>query len=349
MKIGVVAEHLPRGSSVISGGRYHCVLVAAGLCELDHEVTLITDHKPSFWEDLARYYKMPKVRINRYLSKLSKEDGNYDLIISYPILASRWGLSFAQKLGVPCWAFILDPENLCKKHAPDVASRMHYSQDHTDSLRDSDLLLSISKYAVPFIKKWTGNEKVVPLMACVNSRCADEVSVQAEAKRFVVITRLTKHKRLSDTIYCSRELGIKIDLITSHQSQQIITKVREAGLDDRISVHSSPDDRTKFWLIKRARAGLGASVYEGLGMPFMEYVYCGTPVACYNYPVLKEVCGDGALYARPASPESLANQVKGILDDHRFQNLFVAAMEKGKEYSFKAMVARLETVLEKWL
>jgi len=341
MNVVFVVENHRIGFSV-SGGRYHSLLVACGFRALGHSVSYVTQNVPPFFQEFSRYYEMPTMILTTNPMRALKDVRGAELVLGYPIDWSVKALALARELDVPCWNFILDPENLCKQHAPDVGNRMHYSKEHTKALHDSDLLLSISAYAVPFIRDWTDNENVIPLMACVNSSVADRVSVQTESGRFIAITRLTSHKRFSDLLGVVKVTGIKLDIISSHQTQQIIAKVRESGLDNLISVHSSPNDEIKFKLIKRAMAGIGASVYEGLGMPFMEFMYCGKPVVCYDYPVLKEVCGEGALYAVSASPESLVNQVEELLDEYTRLDVEIAAREVGGKYSFESMCERLK-------
>ena len=48
------------------------------------------------------------------------------------------------------------------------------------------------------------------------------------------------------------------------------------------------------------------SLYEGFGIPCVEAMACGCPVAASNVASLPEVCGDAAVYFDPLSPESIA-------------------------------------------
>jgi len=48
------------------------------------------------------------------------------------------------------------------------------------------------------------------------------------------------------------------------------------------------------------------SLYEGFGLPVIEAMACGTPVACSNVSSLPEVAGDAALLFDPHTPESIA-------------------------------------------
>jgi len=338
MKIALIVENPP--GNVHSGGRVHAVGVACGLQAIGHKVTFITQHPPTWWASMSRYYEMPEIKLTNRLDRW--RGASFQLVISYPILATLWGLNFARELGIPHWAVVLDAWPIISKWAPAVAKRMHYSDMHTKALRDSNLLLTISEYAVPFVKEWTGNQNVQCLMGCVNSRCADSISVQTDkTNRFVAITRATEHKRLSDILYCSRALGINVDLLTSFHPDKMRAQIAQAGLSHLIHVHASPSEEEKFRLIRGAIAGIGASAYEGLGMPFMEYLYCGKPVVCYDFPILREVCGDGALYANHSSPESLANQVAKLMDDYTRLDLEIAAREAGRRFSFESMCERL--------
>ena len=56
------------------------------------------------------------------------------------------------------------------------------------------------------------------------------------------------------------------------------------------------------------------SRYEGFGIPPVEAMACGCPVVAAAASV-REVCGDGALYADPDDPEAIAAAVLRIVED----------------------------------
>lgn len=342
MKIVFVVENHRIGSTV-SGGRYHSLLVACGFRALGHSVSYVTQNVPPFFQEFSRYYKMPAMILTTNPMTALKDVRGAELVITYPIDWTAPGLELARKLKAKCWAFVLDAWPIISKWAPAVAKRMHYSEEHTKALRDSDLLLTISEYAVPFVKEWTGNENVQCLMGCVNSRCADSVSVQTERSGgFVAITRATEHKRLDDLFHVVQKTNIELNLISSFHADEMRAKVAQAGVSHLVRVHASPSEEEKFRLIKGAIAGIGASAYEGLGMPFMEYLYCGLPVACYKFPILEEVCGDGALYANHSSPESLVKQVEKLQDEYARLDVEIVARQIGQRYCFESMCKRLK-------
>ncbi len=61
------------------------------------------------------------------------------------------------------------------------------------------------------------------------------------------------------------------------------------------------------------------SLYEGFGLPVLEAMACGTPVACSDIPALREVAGDAALYFNPRSPDSIARAIDALAESHEFR------------------------------
>ena len=59
-------------------------------------------------------------------------------------------------------------------------------------------------------------------------------------------------------------------------------------------------------LYRSARCLVFPSLYEGFGLPPLEAMACGCPVAVANATSLPEVCGDAAEYFDPLSPEDMA-------------------------------------------
>ncbi len=59
------------------------------------------------------------------------------------------------------------------------------------------------------------------------------------------------------------------------------------------------------------------SLYEGFGLPVLEAMACGTPVACSNTPGLAEVAGDAALLFDPLSVTEIRNAMTELIEDSR--------------------------------
>lgn len=57
------------------------------------------------------------------------------------------------------------------------------------------------------------------------------------------------------------------------------------------------------------------TLYEGFGLPVLEAMVRGAPVACSELPVLREVAGEAAVYFDPRAPAQIAAAIARILGD----------------------------------
>ena len=63
-------------------------------------------------------------------------------------------------------------------------------------------------------------------------------------------------------------------------------------------------------LYRSAAALVYPSLYEGFGIPCVEAMACGCPVAASDVASIPEVCGDAAVYFDPFDPESIAEGIR---------------------------------------
>ena len=67
-------------------------------------------------------------------------------------------------------------------------------------------------------------------------------------------------------------------------------------------------------LYRSAAALVYPSLYEGFGIPCVEAMACGCPMAASDVASIPEVCGDAAVYFDPLDPESIADGIRRVLD-----------------------------------
>jgi len=78
------------------------------------------------------------------------------------------------------------------------------------------------------------------------------------------------------------------------------------------------------------------SIYEGFGLPVVESMACGTPVALSDIPCLMEVAGDAAVYFDPLNVEDMADSIYSLLSDSSlYDEIKARGMERAKRYSWK--------------
>lgn len=77
------------------------------------------------------------------------------------------------------------------------------------------------------------------------------------------------------------------------------------------------------------------SIYEGFGLPPLEAMACGTPVAVSNVSSLPEVVGDAALLFDPHDPDSIVSALAKILSDRKkAEGLSELGIERAKIFSW---------------
>jgi glycosyltransferase involved in cell wall biosynthesis len=67
------------------------------------------------------------------------------------------------------------------------------------------------------------------------------------------------------------------------------------------------------------------SLYEGFGLPVLEAMVRGVPVACADRSSLPEVAGGAALLFDPQDPQAIADAIGRLLDDRELAERLVAA------------------------
>ncbi|MNH37200.1 D-inositol-3-phosphate glycosyltransferase [compost metagenome] len=66
------------------------------------------------------------------------------------------------------------------------------------------------------------------------------------------------------------------------------------------------------------------SLYEGFGMPILEAFASKIPVVASDIPVLREVAGEGALYAHTDHPEEFAKAMQEVLTSQKLKEKLIA-------------------------
>lgn len=91
--------------------------------------------------------------------------------------------------------------------------------------------------------------------------------------------------------------------------------VERLGIQEHVLFLGAVADEDLPGLYSGAYCFVFPSLYEGFGLPVLEAMACGTPVACSNVASLPEVAGDAALLFDPHEVECIRAVLMRLLDD----------------------------------
>ncbi len=108
-----------------------------------------------------------------------------------------------------------------------------------------------------------------------------------------------------------------------------------AGVVELLGYVSREELREQY---RQARAFIFASLFEGFGIPLLEAMASGTPVACSNTTSMPEIVGECGLQFDPYSVEDMAEQIRRVWDDStRFDVAVGAGMDRARTFSASAV------------
>ncbi|ACH37876.1 glycosyltransferase, MtfB-like family [Citrifermentans bemidjiense Bem] len=133
------------------------------------------------------------------------------------------------------------------------------------------------------------------------------------------------------------EGGLVLTGIARNGQEDIERLVVELGLQGRVRMLGYLERDELPVLYSLARMLVYPSFFEGFGIPLLEAMACGCPIACSNVTSLPEVAGDAALMFDPGSTEDMARAIWDVWSDEGVRSsLLSAAKEREKLFDLDA-------------
>ena len=126
-----------------------------------------------------------------------------------------------------------------------------------------------------------------------------------------------------------------------------LTALAPAGA---IVFHQGVSDEEYARILSGASALVSASLNEGFGLPLVEAMAGGTPIAVSDIPIFREIGGQAAVFFDARSPESFASAVRELEDPAEWKRRSKLARERASHYSWdrsaQALLATLTAVYD---
>jgi glycosyltransferase involved in cell wall biosynthesis len=161
-----------------------------------------------------------------------------------------------------------------------------------------------------------------------------------DARVLLCVAQKRPYKNLHTLIEALPQLPEDVLLVLPGSPTDYERELRE--LAERLGVAA----RVRFpdWLSDEDLEGLYSlsdafalpSLIEGFGIPVLEAMIRGVPVACANVAALPEVAGDAALLFDPSSQQQITAALVRLLGDHELSaRLVVRGHERAREFSWQ--------------
>ena len=192
------------------------------------------------------------------------------------------------------------------------------------STRKSDLILTVSEFSKQEIVKFCGKRLASKIKTIYNG-CDIDVSKVNPADRdfryLLFVGNVKPHKNLKNALLGFQQLnnlnlrfvivGKKEGFVTG-DSEVFETVNRLNANGERVVFTGNISDDELYSWYKDATALVQPSYYEGFGLPIVEAMQFGLPIACSDIPVFREIGGATLNYFNPYSPDSIAECMKRV-------------------------------------
>ncbi len=226
--------------------------------------------------------------------------------------------------------------------------------------RSSKTIITATEYVKNDLVNYT---KINPQKVKVTYESADKIEADTEIipdlkgqKFLLYVGRVHPHKNIQRLIEAFGTIQknnpeLKLVLVGKKDAlaEQNLEYAKKHGINHVIATGYVSEGQLR-WLYENCAVYCFPSLSEGFGLPSLEAMKHGAPVASSNATCLPEVNGDAAHYFDPLDVNDMAEKINDILIDEKLRSdLIKKGSEQVKQYSWEMMAKQTLEVYEKAL
>ena len=160
-----------------------------------------------------------------------------------------------------------------------------------------------------------------------------------EAPIVLTVAAKRPHKNLERLLDAFGQLKTDAVLVVPGFETSFEAQLKQRG-GERVRFLGWVDDRTLDGLYRATTCFVLPSLAEGFGLPVLEAMLRGTPVACSCASALPEVAGEAALYFDPLDTDAISRALEQLLDDEATRSrLREAGWKQARRFSWERAAA----------
>lgn len=224
---------------------------------------------------------------------------------------------------------------------PNAKSKLFWKAKQNAAIRQANLIATVSEYSKRQIVEYfrlpesrlriisEAARPVFKVLPRTSEMCETlaRYGLQPEEKFLLYVGGISPHKNLATLIDAFEQTAknqskLKLVLVGDYKDDPFFSafpalkkQVAELGLENRVVFTGFIADEDLVYLYNAATLLTFPSLEEGFGLPAMEAMACGTPVAASNCGSLPEVLGAAGRFFDPRDSQNIARVIEQILAD----------------------------------
>ena len=215
-------------------------------------------------------------------------------------------------------------------------------------LNHADYITTVSETSKKFIQQFHLTDRPIGVIYNAPPKLTRHQAPNAKPKKELVYMGTFMPYKNAELLVKAMEYlpGYKLNLASRVTPQRKAELLKLAGNPEQIVFWNGISDEDYYKLLKSSTALVTASKHEGFGLPLVEAMSHGVPVACSDMEVFHEVCGPAGLYFDYDDPQSVAKQITKLEDPKVYKRYAQAGLERAKKFSWENSARKLLGIID---
>lgn len=224
---------------------------------------------------------------------------------------------------------------VCSRRSPLLVTSSIFSKSKLGSfLRRDENAISVIPGAADHITQYTADQSIIGRLALQPRRYWLAVGSANPTKNFARLVEAF------DAV--PRALGVQLVIVGGRNNDVFLGGTGPTPKDDRFVWTGPISDECLRTLYEHALGFVFPSLYEGFGLPPLEAMACGCPVAAAHAASIPEVCSDAALYFDPSSTAEITAALCRLTEDQALRaDLITRGAQRASEFSWASSAVEL--------